>query len=286
MNERPSSLDHDSKAFRLIFRLYSKMKAWLRKGKRIVGYLVLGKPQRGKTVPSSLDYALIDLKSATHGAFNGWHDSAVAERQDAAYQALIQQMYAGQPREDLVAAAEAVRHTRTDDPLILEVGCGSGYYSEILSHLLRLPVRYVGMDYSQAMVRLACEIYPNLSFVGGDGTALPFADASFDIVLNGVALMHILRYEAAIAESRRVARRWAIFHTVPVQQSRETTVLSKQAYGQATIEVIFNERELHHLFEQGGLVVRHILNSIPYDLNSVLGESIATKTYMCEVTEC
>ena len=67
---------------------------------------------------------------------NGWRHQDTALRQDAAYRSLIDQMLVGQPRQDLLVAAEAVRRTRLPDPLILEVGCGSGYYSEILSHLL------------------------------------------------------------------------------------------------------------------------------------------------------
>ena len=52
-------------------------------------------------------------------------------------------MYAGQPRQDFLVAAEAVRVTGIDEPLLLEVGCGSGYYSEILSYLLECSVRYL-----------------------------------------------------------------------------------------------------------------------------------------------
>jgi len=55
----------------------------------------------------------------------GWYHRDVAERQDAACQTLLEQMYAGCPRKDLVVAAEAVRSCGIDNPSILEVGCGS-----------------------------------------------------------------------------------------------------------------------------------------------------------------
>jgi len=236
-----------------------------------------------RNVPASFGCQIIEGE-APGELSNGWKDPAVAERQQTAFTPLLRKMYKGKPREDFVAAATAVQMTGLEDPLILEVGCGSGYYSEILSHLLGRPVRYVGLDYSQAMIRLARERYPGLPFVVGDATALLFADGTFDIVLNGVSLMHILRYEAAVGESRRVSRRWCIFHTVPIVQKRPTTVLRKSAYGSPVVEIVFNLEEFLKLIESNGLAVRQVLESVPHDyLNHVLGESVSARTYLCEI---
>jgi SAM-dependent methyltransferase len=257
----------------------------LRKMNRLFDYLLPGVRKSEPRARASADYSLLSREAAADGRFKGWHDHGVTERQDAAYRSLIQEMYAGQPRQDFLAAAEAVRYTGMDDPLILEVGCGSGYYSEILSYLLDRSVRYLGLDYSAAMLRLARKRYPEQVFVLADATALPFAEGALDIVMNGVSLMHILSYETAIAEARRVAARWCIFHTVPVARELQTTVLCKKAYGEKTIEVIMNEGELHQLLEKNGLMVRHILKSIPYDLDCVLGESTVSRTYVCEIVD-
>jgi len=262
------------------------MRISLRRVMRAVSCLIRDKSRYKQTVPASANYLVMNPENATHEPLDGWYDPVVAERQHAAYRILIREMYAGQPRRDLAVLAEAVRLTGVADPSILEVGCGSGYYSEILSQLLQCPVRYVGLDYSPAMIRLARNHYRDQPFVVSDAAAMPFADGTFDIVLNGVSLMHILRYKAAITESRRVARFWCIFHTVPVLHRRETTVMQKRAYGQPTIEVIFNEEELYHLLEEKGLSVQHVLDSIPYNLEAVLGEPTVTKTLVCEVTGC
>lgn len=259
------------------------MNVGLRRIRRVAGRLL----RRGhlREIHASMEYALIDPETAKSNSYDGWRDEAVAERQEAAWRPLVEQMYSGQPREDLVGAAEAVRRTGLADPLLLEVGCGSGYYSEILSHLLGHPMRYLGLDYSPAMIRLALGRYPGRPFLVGDATALPFADASVDILLNGVSLMHILNYRAAISESRRVARQWCIFHNVPVLQYRETTILRKRAYGEMTVEVIFNEGELRQLLGATGLAIREVMDSIPYDLRAVLGEPTTTRTYVCEVAQ-
>lgn len=261
------------------------MRLWLRKMNWLLDYLLPGARKGAPPNQASADYSLLSRDAAADGQFKSWHDHSVTERQDAAYRSLLQEMYAGQPRQDFLVAAEAVRCTGMDDPLILEVGCGSGYYSEILSYLLNRSVRYVGLDYSAAMLQLARKSYPEQLFVLGDATALPFDDGSLDVVMNGVSLMHILSYETAIAEARRVAARWCIFHTVPVLRNRQTTFLQKKVYGEPGFEVIFNEAELHQILEQRGLIVRQILESVPYDLKRVVGEATVTKTYVCEVKD-
>lgn len=233
--------------------------------------------------PASDEYSIIPRDQFDLSAPQAWDNWSVALRQHSAYQAIVKQMGAGQPRQDLLTAAEAVRFTGIEEPCLLEVGCGSGYYSEILPYLLGYKVHYVGLDSSWAMARLAAASYPAVPFLVADGAALPFRSSVFPIVLNGVALMHMPRYAAAIAEARRVASRWCIFHTVPVLQKRPTTFLCKRAYGKPTIEVVFNEQELRTLLETSGLAIESVVTSIPYNLEAVLGEPTETKTFVCQV---
>ena len=94
--------------------------------------------------------------------------------------------------------------------------------------------------------------------------------------------MHILEYQNAIAESRRVARRYGIFHTVPVHARRATTTLRKRAYGERVVELVFNESELIEVFRKSGFELKHAVESIPYDLFGITGEHSVTKTYVCE----
>jgi SAM-dependent methyltransferase len=248
--------------------------------RRIIGPAA-GAP--ASVTPVSSGYSIVDTEVVESTALDGWLEDSVARTQHGAYQPLLAEMHAGNPRLDFTVAARAILLTGLENPTLLEVGCGSGYYSEVLSFLSGAAIQYTGLDYSPAMVEVAREHYPGSSFVVGDATALPFERDSFDIVMNGVSLMHILGYRDAIAESRRVARRWCIYHTVPLLMGRQTTVLTKSAYGSPTVEVIFNENELRGLLQENGLIIRHTLDSIPYDLSSVLGEPTFTKTFVCEV---
>ncbi len=243
----------------------------------------LGIIPAGQTVSTS--YQVIDRQTAVGDGFDGWQSQSVAERQDAAYRRLLQAMYQGEPRADFKVAVEALRTTGLHNPELLEIGCGSGYYSEVLPHLLGEPIRYTGLDYSEAMIELARRHYPAIPFLVGDAVALPFQDGAFDVVMNGAALMHIVQYERAIAESSRVSRGWCIFHTVTVHQQRPTTFLKKNAYGAPTAEVSFNEADLLRLFQANGLVLQKVFGSITYDLHEHLGEPTASRTFLCRKAE-
>lgn len=238
---------------------------------------------RPQPVPASSDYRVVHPGAPRRLPEESWRNASVVQQQHIAYQKLILEMEAGNPRLDLLTAAKAVALTALAKPTILEVGCGSGYYSQVLARLVASQVKYSGLDYSGEMIRRASQAYPRERFVVGDGAALPFGDSSFDIVMNGVSLMHMTQYTRALAESRRVASRWCIFHTVPLLQARATTILTKKAYGELTVEIIFNESELLALFKAEGMSVRHVLPSIPYQLEAILGELTVTKTFVCEL---
>ncbi len=212
---------------------------------------------------------------------NGWQESAVAQRQHQAFLPLLQELRQGRPRLDFEVAALAISATGLTNPLVIEVGCGSGYYSEALPCLLGTPIRYLGVDYSSSMTSLAHHVYPGVPFVIGDACRLPFQSDCSDILLSGTSLMHIADYRLAIAESVRVSCRWCIFHTVPVMAERPTTFLVKDAYGVEVIEVIFNRDEMQEIFDAHRLTVEAIFQSIPYDVSSVVGEQTWTLTYLC-----
>jgi ubiquinone/menaquinone biosynthesis C-methylase UbiE len=202
-------------------------------------------------------------------------------RQERAYRNLLADLRRGSPRIDFSVAAETVKLASLQHATLLEVGCGNGYYSEVFRRL-SAGVTYLGTDYSDAMIESARKNYPNEKFEVADATSLPFANSSFDIVFNGVSLMHISDYGLATREAARVARSYVIFHSVPVVERRETTHLSKYAYGMPVTEIIFNKGDLEELFLQSSLRIRSVMHSIPYDVSHVLGEPSFCLTYLCE----
>lgn len=247
------------------------MSPLIRKGLQHAWSLLRGSPPR-----------LLSRSEAFEAADAGWGMPEVALRQDEAYRTLIRGMESGLLREDLAAARQAIRDAGIAEPRILEVGCGSGYYAEILPHLLERPLHYSGLDRSEAMISLARRRYPRVPFLLGDACRLPFRDAAFDLVFHGSALMHILDSEGAVYEARRVTRRWVVFQTVPTVFGRGTQYLAKRAYGEPVVEVVLGDGEFEELLRRGGLARRAAYPSVPHPyLEKLLGE-IRVMTYLCE----
>jgi SAM-dependent methyltransferase len=248
-------------------------------GKRIVK----ATPMLRRRFMYSSDYRLLggpDEARTVAASSGGWFAGRTVERQERAYQGLIEAMKRGEPRIDFTVAAEAVEATGIANPSLLEVGCGSGYYSQVFATLLPGRVRYAGVDYSQAMISRARANYPAATFDVDDATRLSHADGAFDIVFNGVSLLHIVDYPAAIREAARVAARHCIFHTVPVFSGHRTTFLQKYAYGAPVIEIIFEKQELMAICRDAGLLLEREWPGVPYDVHEVTGHHSLTETYL------
>ena len=234
-----------------------------------------------KPMPASDNYQVVDGHVLAETPPEGWKNELVAKRQLDAYLQLLKEMYNGNPRKDFQSASLALQLTKIISPSVLEIGCGNGYYYEILKYLSRKSFRYIGLDYSEAMLRSAKSQYNQCAFVLGDATQLPFAPKSFDIVWSGTVLMHIVQYAQAIKEASRVSRYFCIFHSTPVLTDDPTLFLKKRAYGEVVPEVLVNEKEFLELLHKNGLSVKHILDSYPYEPNTDIKGKVKTYTYVC-----
>lgn len=73
---------------------------------------------------------------------------------------------------------------------ILEIGCGPGALSGALKRWYP-EAEVVGVDRDTEFIRFAGEHEPGVRFVEGDATALPFADASFDVTISNTVSEHV-----------------------------------------------------------------------------------------------
>lgn len=124
----------------------------------------------------------------------------------------------GEPHLGLEPADEPDRlciqlydHVLGDTPLrgtdVLEVGCGRGGGASFIARYLG-PRTTTGLDFSRAAIDL-CRRHrqgPGLTFAHGDALALPFADESFDVVVNVESSHCYASVEQFLAQVHRVLR--------------------------------------------------------------------------------
>jgi SAM-dependent methyltransferase len=89
----------------------------------------------------------------------------------------------------------------------LDVGCGQGHWTRLVARMLSADARIVGVDREPAWVERAATLADaRTRFTCGEAEALPFPDASFDLVTCQTLLIHVRDPGAVIAEMRRVLR--------------------------------------------------------------------------------
>lgn len=210
---------------------------------------------------------------------DAWQSQDLPARQRELVDTQLAAYRRGEPVDVFDVMTRALRALPSDvhGMSVLEVGCSSGFYSEVLE-IAGLDVSYTGCDYSDAFIGLARQKYPALRFDVEDATSLNYGDDAFDIVISGCCLLHIPEYEAAVAETARVARRYAIFHRTPVVLGQPNVYYRKQAYGAETIEIHFNEPQFLALLACHGL---ELIATYTLDESVQGGVGSANRTYVC-----
>ncbi|MFN3703996.1 ArsR/SmtB family transcription factor [Thermomonas sp.] len=134
---------------------------------------------------------------------------------------------------------------------VLDIASGDGVLAELLSPHAD---RYVCIDSSQRVVAAASERlrrFDNVEVLEGDMHALPFPDASFDLVV----LMHALTYAArpaqAVAEAARVLRPGGRLLLSSLARHEHRSVV--QAYGHVNLG--FTQKELRKFAQKAGLTI-------------------------------
>jgi ubiquinone/menaquinone biosynthesis C-methylase UbiE len=92
----------------------------------------------------------------------------------------------------------------TADDLVLDVAAGTGHVARSLAPRVRV---VVALDATTAMLEQGRRAAPrNVLFLQGDAAALPFLDASFDVIVCRFALHHFEQPRKQVAEMRRCLR--------------------------------------------------------------------------------
>ena len=102
-----------------------------------------------------------------------------------------------------------VAHTAGTIGSILEVGCGQGWLLKETG-AAHPDATLTGIDMRPEALEFARELVPRAEFILQDAHELPFADASFDLVICSDVLEHVENPVAVVSEIRRVSRGFCV----------------------------------------------------------------------------
>ncbi|MCE1225283.1 MAG: glycosyltransferase [Geobacteraceae bacterium] len=217
----------------------------------------------------SYGHTQIVPQEITDSMLSAWRNSEIPAKQRRLVQHSLDEMYHGRTSLVFKVLADLLAPVVAGADSVLELGCASGYYYEILEYLLNRRIIYTGVDYSEAMIDMAREYYPKATFFAADGANLFFADRHFDVVISSGILLHVPNWRQHVFEAVRVAKMYVIASRTPVCRKNQTRHMKKFAYGVETVELIFNEGEFVREFQLNGM---ELINAIQYQADPVADE--------------
>jgi len=173
-------------------------------------------------------------------------DPAIAPQQRQLVDQQLEAMRNGSPPEHFEVVGRILLQFReqTGSIKLLDAGCGSAYYSEIVNFFVPGWVQYVGVDYNPGMLDMAQQYYPVLPLARMDLRNLAMRDGAFDLVMSGAVIVHIKEWKAAVRELARVTRRWLLLHRTWLYTRNPTSVTVERHYDRDVYIVRINEGEL------------------------------------------
>ncbi|MBI2833164.1 MAG: ubiquinone/menaquinone biosynthesis methyltransferase [Acidobacteria bacterium] len=110
-----------------------------------------------------------------------------------------------------------------DSERVLDLACGTG---DLTLAAATRGARVVGLDITPRMIQLARRKpdAAGVPFLVGDMTALPFGDASFDVVTTGYGLRNVPALDSALGEIYRVLRPGGRFLSLDFDRPRNPLV--------------------------------------------------------------
>jgi demethylmenaquinone methyltransferase/2-methoxy-6-polyprenyl-1,4-benzoquinol methylase len=177
-----------------------------------------------------------------------------------------------------VCVGEVRRRLRVSVPQILDIGCGTADLSLCFSHIG--PV--VGCDFCQPMLKIGAQKVVRIAhchsilLLGADALELPFADASFDVVVSAFVLRNLADMDRGFREMLRVLRpggvmgvlefgmprlpvlrtlyRWYFLHVLPRLGRLISGVDGPYGYLPNSVQAFPPAHELKRQAEQAGFV--------------------------------
>ena len=179
---------------------------------------------------------------------NSWKDPRIPEEQLKIVVEELEMLRSGNPPSVYTVAAEALNNIPGTDTLsLLDFGCASGYYYEVISTLAKKKFEYTGADYSQSMLNLARRRYPDTEFKRLDIRHIDLSDKSYDVVFTGAVIVHVKEWKDAVKELARITKSYLVLHRTPITNEKSYKTEEKSYAGVPILFNTFNKDELMNL---------------------------------------
>ena len=96
----------------------------------------------------------------------------------------------------------ALRHLPSKSKLILDIGCGAGYGTALLTQKGTI----IGLDIDKEAVLYAQKHYPHATFITSSALELPFLDNQADCVVSFETIEHFSQTNKFLSEVKRILR--------------------------------------------------------------------------------
>jgi ubiquinone/menaquinone biosynthesis C-methylase UbiE len=159
-------------------------------------------------------------------------------------------------------ASELIERARPIGPSdrILDLGCGTGIVARQLHERLGGATFITGLDASAEMIAKARALEPELTWHEGNAMSLPFADASFELVVSQQMLQFVPDRATALREIRRVlapggrlvAATWRARHELPLYEALGVVAERHLGTPNAKRDALGDDATLHTLLVEAG----------------------------------
>lgn len=166
---------------------------------------------------------------------------------------------------------EEIVEEYTKDKKVLDLGCGTG----ILSSMLTKSFRLVGVDISTDLLNIAKGRHKLQSLIRGDAEFLPLRKNSFDVVIVAFLLHHLENIDKCLVEIKRILVNTGILIILePNPTNFYVTFKQDYLFGENTFLYSFIKNSLNN--SDFNIIKKITINFLPFESLSFL-ENIIRK---------
>jgi ubiquinone/menaquinone biosynthesis C-methylase UbiE len=168
---------------------------------------------------------------------------------------------------------------------VLDIGCGSGLYSEIFRqwNFFGDRFKYTGTEINNKLVKICSKNFPREKFCLAYNEKLPFHNRSYDFVFNGSTIQYSLKmWRKSLKEIARVSKGYGMIVRFPLSTTSKTFYVHQKVITNKVIEnhyfVVINKKDFEDCLGKVGFKI--LVSKCLEDVYKIDGLDEDTHPYM------